>query len=101
MSSILNYSDEILESVREVLWHCKERNGLFSSKFAVAEATRLQGSWGVDVLNVASMIVRGAQMFPGQGKASEAQLDILVEKCRRFDPVLIGEIQALRAAREK
>lgn len=100
-SNVLNYSDEIMESVREVLWNCKERGGLFSGKFAVAEAERLQGSWGVDVVNVASLIVRGHQMFPGQGKASDTQLNVLVEKARRFEPVLISEINALRAAKGK
>lgn len=100
-SVILNYSDEILSSVREVLWNCKERGGKFSGKFAVAEATRLQGSWGIDVVNVASIIVLGAKAFPEAGKASAAQLGVLVEKARRFDPVLISEIQALRAAKGK
>jgi hypothetical protein len=100
-SVILNYSSEIVENVREVLWNCKERGGLFGGKFAVAEATRLQGSWGTDVVNVASMIVLGAQMFPGQGKASDAQLNILVEKARKLDPILISEIARLRAAKGK
>lgn len=98
---ILNYSDEIVQSVAEVLWNCKERGGLFGGKFATAEAQRLQGQWGVDVVNVASMIVLGAQMFPGQGKASDAQLSILVEKSRQYDRVVIAEIRELRAAKGK
>jgi|SRR5579872_915069 len=100
-SQILNYSDEIIESVQSVLWNCKERGGLFGSKFALAEAERLQGSWNADVLNVASMIVLGKQVFQGQGKASDDQINALVEQFRRFDPVLINEIKALRTARGK
>jgi hypothetical protein len=99
-SVILNYSDVIVGNVVEILWNCKERGGLFGNKFAQAEVERLRGSWAIDSVNVAAVIVLGRPMFEG-GHASEAQLNVLVEKARRYDPMLISQIQKLRAEKGK
>jgi len=100
MSNIHLYSDEVLYSVRDVLLRVRDNQGQASTKFWQNEARQLQGSWGTDVCNIARQAMgRSGLIF--EGKASEAQMAIFVEKAKQQCGDVLREINVLRERQGK
>ena len=99
MSNIHLYSDVVLSNVTSVLWNIKERGGLASNKFLMSEQSRLQGSWAVDSINIALVVMGRNPVF--EGVASERQMSIFVEQAEQQNEGLLHQIARLRAAKGK
>jgi hypothetical protein len=95
----MNYASDTLENVREVLWNIKERGGLVSKQFIMAEGTRLQGQRAEATLNIALVAIGKPVAYPDV--MTQAQLDSLVARAKRQNGDLISEIAILRAAKGK
>jgi len=99
MSNIHLYSDEVLWNVNEVLCHIRDNGGKATSAFWMKEAKRLQGQWGADVVNIARQAMGREGLF-FEGKASEKQMVIFVEKAKQDCALVLRDIKKLREAQE-
>lgn len=102
MTNIMNYSDEILYNVRDVIYNIEQRGGLASNKFLQGELDRLQGQYAAIVVNVAMMAIKGKKVaedarFP----LSDAQYAVLVEKAKQQNRSSLAVIAKMRAEKGK
>lgn len=102
MTNAMNYSDEILYNVRDVLCKIEERGGMAPSSFLNAELNRLQGQYAAIVINVALMAIgKKKAVEDARFPLSETQYNILVERAKQNSRVEIARIAQLRAEKGK
>ena len=102
MTNAMNYSDEILYNVRDVLYNIEQRGGLVSNTFLQGELDRLQGQYAAIVINVALLAIgKKKAVEDARFPLSDAQYTVLVEKAKRSNGVLLSEIAKLRAEKGK
>jgi len=99
----MNYSDEILYNVTDVLCKIEERGGMVPNSFLSAELSRLQGQYAVIVVNVAMMAIKGKKAVADDARfpLSDAQYNVLVEQAKRNNSSVLSAIAKLRAAKGK
>ena len=91
MSNIHRYQSEVIDNARSILWDVKERQGKTSAKFWQDQATRFQGRWGAETVNIARLAMGRRTMF--QSSISEEQMNMFVEKARTACVDFLWEIE--------
>lgn len=103
MNNVMNYSDEILYDVREVIYRIMERGGgMAPQSFLQAEYKRLQGRYAAIVINVALMAMgKKAAIQDARFPLSDAQYASLVERAKQNSRVELARIAQMRAEKGK